>query len=190
MFFLPLDISISRGLAARVRLIDPVLPSLRQLGRPRCSSNAEDERGERGSARSPRRRRRRRRDVGAVRRRVGRGAPGRRSARCQPSAPTFLGFRAHPNSDPRRPPPKTRHGDDQNLSVRDDNRRRSRRIVVHPLIVPRSAGDRSAPNASYSREREKPTLLSGPFSLPSSLRLLHDSSASERGETRSSELCV
>lgn len=175
------SLSTSRYLAvvlSRVRLIDPALPSLQQLGRPRSSSNGEEERSKRGSARSPRRRRRRRRDVGAVRRRVGRGAPGRRSARCASPVPRlFSAFALIPTRirvAPRRPPrrPKSRRA---NLSGRDDDRRPPRHAVIHPLIVPRSAG---APNTSHSREKETYSslwpLLSTLFPSPSTiLRLLN-----------------
>lgn len=63
-----------------------------------------------------------------------------------------------------------------NLSVRDDNRRRSRRTVVHPLIVPRSAQARPTPP---TRGKEKnlfslaPSLYPLPFVFSTILRLLN-----------------
>lgn len=175
------SLSTSRYLAvlALACSIDRSRPPLPPTTRsPSFLVQREEERSKRGSARSPRRRRRRRRDVGAVRRRVGRGAPGRRSARCASPVPRlFSAFALIPTRirvAPRRPPrrPKSRRA---NLSGRDDDRRPPRHAVVHPLIVPRSAG---APNTSHSREKETYSslwpLLSTLFPSPSTiLRLLN-----------------
>lgn len=98
-----------------------------------------------------------------------------------PSAPTFLGFRAHPDSDPRRVsrPPKSRHGDDRHhrhsamIIGRDDRAAPSSTLLWSSLDRPPTRARPNAANLLYFLEGKKetcsslwPSLLSTLFPSP------------------------
>ena len=85
-----------------------------------------------------------------------------------PSAPTFLGFRAHPDSDPRRVsrPPKSRHGDDRHhrqsamIIGRDDRAAPSSTLLWSSLDRPPTRARPNAANLLYFLEGKKETCSS------------------------------